>query len=239
MSDQQATTSSAKLTRMGRLRPLFMALIGLAGGALLLLLGGRWDWIEGWLLAAMFFLYLFGTSLWVIRYAPGLSNERAQAVAQPGSLLERLILIWVVLVQVALLAVAALDGGRFQWSQIPIGVEIAGFVIMAGYVALNLWVMVHNAYLSVVVRVQDDRGHTVVTTGPYRVVRHPMYSALCLMAVGIPLALGSWWALIPGGLVILTFVLRTRQEDRFLAANLPGYAQYTQQTRYRLLPMVW
>lgn len=239
MSDRQSTPGSPQLTRTGRLRPLFMGLIGVAAGGLLLLLGGRWNWIEGWLLAGVFFLYLVGTSLWVVRHAPGLSSERARAVAHPGSLLERFILIWVVVVQVGLIVVAALDGGRFRWSQVPMGVTMAGFVLMAGYVALNLWVMVHNAYLSAVVRVQEERGHAVVTTGPYRVVRHPMYSAIFLMAVGIPLALGSWWALIPGGLLILTFVLRTYQEDRFLAANLPGYAEYTQRTRYRLLPGVW
>jgi protein-S-isoprenylcysteine O-methyltransferase Ste14 len=239
MTTRQPAGSSEELTRMGRLRPLFMAWIGLACGALLLLLGGRWDWIEGWLLAALFLAYLVGTSLWVVRHAPGLSSERAHAVAHPGSRLERLILIWVVVVQVGLIVVAALDGGRFQWSQVPIGVEIAGFVIMVGYIVLNLWVMVHNAYLSAVVRIQDERGQTVVTTGPYRIVRHPMYTAICLMAVGVPLALGSWWALIPGGLVILTFVLRTYQEDRFLAANLSGYVEYMQQTRYRLVPGAW
>ena len=235
----QQRTGSEELTRMGRLRPLFMAVIGLACGALLLVVGGRWDWLEAWLLAVMFFVYLVGTSLWVVRHAPGLSSERARAIAQPGSVLERLILIWVVVVQVALIVVAALDGGRSRWSQVPIWVEIAGFAMMVGYFVLNLWVMVHNAYLSAVVRIQDERGHTVATTGPYRVIRHPMYAAICLMAVGIPLALGSWWALIPGGLLILTFILRTYQEDRFLAANLSGYAEYTQRTRYRLVPGMW
>jgi protein-S-isoprenylcysteine O-methyltransferase Ste14 len=224
---------------MGRLRPWFMAAIGVAYGAILLGVGGRWDWFEGWVLAAMFFAYLVGTSLWVVRHAPGLSSERARAVAQPGSLSERLILIWVVLVQATLIVVAALDGGRFRWAPVPLVVEIAGFLGMAGYFALNLWVMVHNAYLSAVVRIQEERGHTVVTTGPYRLIRHPMYAAIGLMSVGLPLALGSWWALIPGGLLMVTFILRTYQEDRFLSANLPGYAEYTQRTRYRLLPGVW
>ena len=239
MTGSQETRGSEELTRMGRLRPLFMTLIGAAYGTILLTIGGRWDWFEGWLLAAIFFAYLVGTSLWVVRHAPGLSNERGRAVSQPGSPLERLILIWVALAQVLLIVVAALDGGRFRWSQVPIWVEVTGFAVMLGYIALNLWVMVHNAYLSAVVRIQNERGHTVVTTGPYRIVRHPMYTAICLMSVGVPLALGSWWALIPGGLLIFTFILRTCQEDRFLAVNLPGYSDYVQQTRYRLFPGVW
>ena len=239
MAILQDASGAEDLTRKGRLRPLFMTLIGVAYGALLLMVGGRWNWLEGWLLAAIFLAYLVGTSLWVVRHASGLSNERARAVVQPGSLLERLILIWVVVAQVVLIVVAALDGGRYRWSQVPIWIEITGFVVMVGYVALNLWVMVHNAYLSAVVRVQDERGHTVVTTGPYRIIRHPMYLAICLMSVGVPLALGSWWALIPGGLTIFTFILRTCQEDRFLIVNLPCYADYVQRTRYRLLPGVW
>jgi protein-S-isoprenylcysteine O-methyltransferase Ste14 len=216
-----------------------MAGIGLVCGAILLGVGGRWNWFEGWGLAVTVFLYLVGTSLWVARHAPGLSSERVRAVAHPGSLFERLILIWAVVVQAALIVVAALDGGRFRWSQVPLWAEIVGWLMLAGFVALGLAVMAHNAYLSAVVRIQSERGHTVVTTGPYRVIRHPMYAAILLMAAGLPLALGSLWALLPGGLLALTFVFRTYQEDRFLAAHLPGYANYAQKTRYRLLPGVW
>jgi protein-S-isoprenylcysteine O-methyltransferase Ste14 len=183
--------------------------------------------------------YLFGTSLWVARAAPDLGRERVQAIARPGSLHERLILIWVPGVLLTMIVVAALDGGRFRWSLAPLWVEIIGFALVAAYVVLNLWVMVSNPFLSAVVRVQQDRGHHVITSGPYRLVRHPMYLGHCLLGVAVPLALGSWWGLIPGGLVILTFIYRTWQEDRFLAANLPGYTDYMQQTRHRLIPGVW
>lgn len=239
MADRSTPREAETLTPSGRRRPWIMALIGAAGGAILLGLGGRWDWLEGWGLAAAFFAYLVGTSLWLVRYAPGLSSERARAVAQPGSLAERLIQIWAVVVLLALIVVSALDGGRFRWSTVPPAARLAGWLVLAGYFALNLWVLAHNAYLSAVVRIQAERGHTVVTTGPYRIIRHPMYAGLCLLAAGLPLALGSAWGLIPGALLAVTFVLRTQQEDRFLAAHLPGYREYAQQTRYRLLPGVW
>jgi protein-S-isoprenylcysteine O-methyltransferase Ste14 len=216
-----------------------MAVIGAALGALLLGLGGRWDWWAGWGVAALFFAYLVGTSLWLVRYGPGLSNERVRAVAHPGSLSERLILIWAAALVTTLMGVSALDGGRFQWSRVPAAAQVTGWLLLAGYVALNLWVMAHNAYLSAVVRVQAERGHTVATTGPYRLIRHPMYAALGLLSAGLPLALGSGWGLVPGGLLALTFIFRTLQEDRFLKAHLPGYAEYARQTRYRLLPGVW
>jgi protein-S-isoprenylcysteine O-methyltransferase Ste14 len=96
-----------------------------------------------------------------------------------------------------------------------------------------------NTYASAVVRVQQDRGHRVVSQGPYRYVRHPMYVGVILMGLAIPPALGSWWALAPGLAIAVTFVLRTAQEDAVLQRELPGYAEYAQQVRYRLLPGVW
>jgi protein-S-isoprenylcysteine O-methyltransferase Ste14 len=105
--------------------------------------------------------------------------------------------------------------------------------------AVTYWAMAVNPFLSTIVRIQDDRGHFVVTSGPYRYVRHPMYAMILLMWPGIALELGSWWALIPAVVIAIVFVIRTTLEDRTLQAELPGYAAYGQQTRYRLLPGVW
>ena len=88
-------------------------------------------------------------------------------------------------------------------------------------------------------RIQDDRGQVVVTAGPYRYVRHPMYLGVILLFLGMPVALGSWWALWPGVVIGALFVLRTAKEDRMLRDELPGYAEYTQRVRYRLVPRVW
>ena len=229
----------ANIERLAHLRPLIMALIGIAFSAVLLLIGGRWNWLEGWLLAGVYCTVLVVSSLWTERHAPDLGRERVQAIARPGSLHERIILIWVPLALLAVIVVAALDGGRFHWSHVPLWVEILGFGMFAAYIALSLWAAASNPFLSAAARVQEDRGHHVITSGPYRYVRHPMYLGLCLLGVAVPLALGSWWALIPGGLFVLTFIYRTGQEDHFLAANLPGYREYAQRTRYRLLPGVW
>lgn len=221
------------------LRPLIMALISISLGGVLLLVGGRWNWLEGWLLAGVYGALLVGSSVWTEFHAPDLSEERIQAVAHPASLHERLILIWVPLLLVSTLIVAALDGGRFGWSLVPLWVEAIGFGLIVAYIALNMSAAASNPFLSAAARVQEDRGHHVVTAGPYRLVRHPMYLGLCLLGAAVPLALGSWWALIPGSLFSLTFVYRTRQEDHFLIVNLPGYKAYTHQTRYRLIPGLW
>jgi len=102
-----------------------------------------------------------------------------------------------------------------------------------------IWVMKANTYLSPVVKIDEKRGHSVVTTGPYRFVRHPMYSAVIILLFAVPVALGSRFALIPAFLLAILLVLRTYFEDRTLYRELPGYPEYTQKTTYRLLPGIW
>lgn len=228
-----------RIERIARLRPLILAVISAALGAVLLAVGGRWDWIEGWVVAGAYFILMTGAGVWTLLRAPDLGRERVRAISHPGSLHERLILIWAPISLLSLIVVAALDGGRYRWSQVPTWVHIAGFVMLAGYIALSVWAALSNPFLSATARVQEDRGHYVVASGPYLLIRHPMYLGLCLLGIGIPLTLGSWWSLIPGAVFALTFVYRTGQEDRFLEANLPGYLEYTQKTRSRLIPGVW
>ena len=96
-----------------------------------------------------------------------------------------------------------------------------------------------NTFLARYVRIQDDRGQQAVTRGPYRFVRHPMYAGVIVFMLSTALVLGSLWALLPAALICVTFILRTALEDRTLQAELPGYAEYAQRTRYRLLPKIW
>ena len=136
--------------------------------------------------------------------------------------------------------VAALDGGRYHWSP-PLSpvVYSVGYVLLAfGYV-LMLWAMWTNRFFSAVVRIQTDRGHAVVQEGPYRFVRHPGYVAITPLLAATPFALGSFWALIPAGLGVVLFVIRTALEDAALQRELPGYAEYARKVRYRLVPGVW
>ena len=129
---------------------------------------------------------------------------------------------------------------RFGWSAgIPPAVQVVALVVAALGYALGTWAMAVNAFFSLVVRIQDDRGHTVASSGPYRYVRHPGYLGTVVFELVTPLMLGSWWALIPGGLGALLMVIRTALEDRDLQAELAGYDEYARKVRYRLLPGVW
>ena len=102
-----------------------------------------------------------------------------------------------------------------------------------------LWTMAVNPFLEKGIRIQEDRGHRVITTGPYRYVRHPMYAGAIVMFAGFPLVLGSGWTFVPVGVITVLFVVRTVYEDQVLRRELPGYAGYAERTRYRLIPGVW
>jgi protein-S-isoprenylcysteine O-methyltransferase Ste14 len=175
--------------------------------------------------------------VWAMRKNPEVVNERGK-MENIKSWDKTLMTIYTVMLFV-LFAVAGLDAGRFGWSVIPGALQIAGFIALVFAMAVTYWAMATNPFLSTIVRIQDDRGHYVVTAGPYRYVRHPMYAMMFLMWPGIALELGSWWALIPSAVIVIVFVIRTVLEDRTLQSGLPGYVDYTQHVRYRLVPGVW
>jgi protein-S-isoprenylcysteine O-methyltransferase Ste14 len=109
-------------------------------------------------------------------------------------------------------------------------------VLSSGFI---MWVMRENSFAIPVVKLQTERGHRVVSTGPYAWVRHPMYTGTILFFVGAPLLLGSWWGVAMSPLFVVLFAIRTRIEERALIAGLPEYADYTARVRYRLLPGLW
>jgi protein-S-isoprenylcysteine O-methyltransferase Ste14 len=126
-----------------------------------------------------------------------------------------------------------------RWSDVPLFVVLIGYVLLVGGIAVTAWAQAVNPFFEPGVRIQTERSQRVITSGPYRFVRHPGYSAAIVMFAGIPLALGSWWALLPAALAIAVLVLRTGLEDRLLRSELSGYAEYVRRTRYRLVPGLW
>jgi protein-S-isoprenylcysteine O-methyltransferase Ste14 len=138
-----------------------------------------------------------------------------------------------------MLIVAGFDD-RWSWSPPQaVAVQIAAFVAVALGDVLFAWAMASNMFFSSVVRIQQDRGHTVQSGGPYRFVRHPGYLGTIVPTLATPLALGSLWAFIPAGLLTAVMVVRTALEDKTLRDELAGYTEYAQRTRYRLVPGVW
>ena len=199
---------------------------------------GRLDWLGAWLLTGLYLFFLLVVVVWGTRNAPGLMEERSR-VAENVKPWDKTITWIYTFLLIALLVISGLDAGRFRWSVMPTALQIIGIIllILAGLVIW--WVISVNYYLSRYARIQDDRGQKVVTDGPYQYVRHPMYAMLIPFMFGIALVLGSWWALIPAGLIGILYLFRTSMEDRMLQEELPGYREYTQKVRYRLFPGIW
>ena len=229
--------ASPRLDRSGiaRIFQLGFSLLIMAG--LLFGSAGRWDWWAAWVFLAIFALTLSIAMIWLLRNNPELVNERGKMAGNIKAWDKLLVTLYSILLLVSLLT-ASLDA-RFHWSSVPLILEIAGGVGFILSMCLTAWASMTNPFLAAFVRIQDDRGHRVVTTGPYRYVRHPMYASMFFFFGGIPLLLGSFWALIPGVLNVIVYIIRTALEDKTLQAELPGYAEYARQVRYRLIPGIW
>lgn len=169
---------------------------------------------------------------------PGLLEERMQPGEGVKTWDKPLASITTLLVPVILI-ISGLDK-RFGWSaDFSSVIRLAGFVIWLLGNILSKWGAVSNKFYSRNVRIQKDRGHTVVMGGPYHYVRHPGYAGVLVSAIATPIMLGSWWALIAVGVQALLLVIRTALEDQMLQDELPGYAKYAAQTQHRLVPGIW
>jgi protein-S-isoprenylcysteine O-methyltransferase Ste14 len=216
-----------------RLLVLLVFLIGL-----LLLTAGRPDWLQAWTFSLAFGIFLTVYGLWALRNDPGQLAERSQRKENVKSW-DRAILSVYTLLLLVMLVLAGLDAGRFRWAPLSPLLQAVGWTAGIPAGAWIWWTMAVNTFLSRWVRIQGDRDQRVVTRGPYRLVRHPMYLGVIVFMLSIPLVLGSGWALAPAALIGALFVLRTALEDRTLQAELPGYKDYAARVRYRLLPGVW
>lgn len=226
--------------RRGMVRRFVQVLIQVSLQALILFGSAgtvRWAW--GWAFTGLYLLMVVGNGYFLVRRSPETIVERGQA-PRNWKVWDKVVgLLFALVYFVGVLALAGLDR-RFGWTGgLALGWHVLGGALFVLGATLFGWAMVENAYFSTVVRIQDDRGQAVCTTGPYRFVRHPGYVGGIVEALGQPLLLGSLWALIPGVFAALLLTIRTALEDRTLREELPGYEAFTHQTRYRLIPGVW
>ena len=207
--------------------------------ASLFLAAGRLNWPIAWLYVILWFVPGFTVMLILSRQNPDLLAERAMR-HRDAQVWEKHIYQAYTLTTFSTIVVAGLDAGRFQWSvAMPLGFQITGIVLYLAMHGLAGWAMLTNTYHSTASRIQSDRSQKVVTSGPYRYLRHPTYLATAIAWISMPFFLGSWWALIPSGFASLVMIVRTALEDHLLQKRLPGYAEYARRVRYRLLPGIW
>ncbi|CAG0926643.1 hypothetical protein TFLX_00145 [Thermoflexales bacterium] len=205
---------------------------------MLFLAAGTLSWIAGWAMVIVMTGWVAATAIVVIPRYPELLAERVGPKKGAKTWDTALLSLYGVMMMIMWI-VAGLDW-RYRWSSGIAPVTQIGtmLIVIAGY-TLVVWATGTNAFFSQVVRIQTERGQTVVSTGPYRHVRHPSYVGMILVMLGAPIMLGSWWALIPGVISAVLMIIRTALEDKTLQAELPGYVDYTQHTRYRLIPGMW
>lgn len=199
---------------------------------------GRLDWTMAWIYLGLYLVLLTGNSFLLCRKNPELIAERA-GVKEGTKSWDKILITIITATSVVLLFVAGFDQ-RYRWSS-PVGIPLltaAVFVVVMSSL-LSSWAMVSNAFFSGTVRIQSEREHRVVREGPYRIIRHPGYSALILGNLALPLVLESYWAYIPSGIGIVSMIIRTSLEDRTLQNELSGYSEYALTTKYRLIPFVW
>jgi protein-S-isoprenylcysteine O-methyltransferase Ste14 len=200
----------------------------------------RIDIPRSWFLFSIAFVYLVISNLALYRYNPEILMQRLK-LRREGSKTWDEVLMRVSNLTALLFvpAVGGLDVGRYRLSSLGLPYAIVGVVALAVSSVLINWAMIENPYFEPTVRIQRNRGHQVITTGPYAIVRHPGYLSGILWLASIPLILGSFYALLPFALYAVLMSIRTYLEDKTLHEELSGYAEYAEKVRYRLFPGIW
>lgn len=232
--------TNAPLRLLGRLKQLVQGVsmmflwIGLVfAGA------GRLNWLRGWLCAGVYVFVMSVVGSLVHRFNPGLMEARERWMRTGSPPFDRCFISLYVPLTFLQVLVAGLDAGRFRWLPLPRWTIVPGIILFVVSMGIVLSTFLVNPFAESTVRIQADRGHKVISTGPYRIVRHPMYVGSILLYPATAWMFGSGWALIVAAMIGILIVWRTAKEDRFLHGQLKGYSEYASHTRFRLLPGMW
>ncbi len=214
-----------------------VAIVVLVMAALLFVAAGTFDYWQAWTFLAVYLASSLAITLYLMKADPKLLARRMRGgPTAESSPKQKLIMTLTSLGFVALIVVPALDH-RFAWSHMPTYIAVAGDVLVVlGFIAV-LFVFKENSFSSATIELAPDQ--KVISTGPYALVRHPMYAGALVLLLGIPVALGSWWGLLIVAAMLPALIWRLIDEEDFLAKNLPGYVAYQSDVRFRLIPGLW
>ncbi|MGB8214112.1 MAG: isoprenylcysteine carboxylmethyltransferase family protein [Anaerolineales bacterium] len=213
----------------------FLVAFGLA----LFLPAGTLAWPAGWAFLVLFFAFYVSVTAWLFRHNPALMQERLRLGTPDQQGWDKLLFPLMLLLPFATMVFISFDTQRFHWSSMPAWLQgLGGFILLGSFYLLFLTFR-ENSYLAAVVRVQEERGQTVISSGPYRFVRHPMYSGILVFMLGMCFLLGSWYGLLFALLFTLILARRAVLEEGALRRDLPGYAAYAARVKYRLVPYIW
>ena len=217
----------------------FLVITFLYFALIMFLAAGTLAWPAAWIYLILLCGWCLIGIILLLKYNPGLLEERLNLSQQNQKTWDKVILVLFQLFILVWTVLISLDAVRFHWSRMPLAFQAVGAVAMVVSFFILSLVFRENSFLSGAVRIQEERGHTVVSTGPYHYVRHPMYVGGILLFLSIPLLLGSWYGLLAILLFTPVFLVRAVLEERTLRKELPGYDAYMAQVKYRLIPHVW
>lgn len=172
------------------------------------------------------------------RINPELINKRGTVIQENTKLFDKIFVVIFIPLAYGVPLIAGLDAVRFQWTSMHVLLSYMGGILFILASVFGVWAMAVNSHFEMTVFIEGEQ-HRVCTSGPYRFVRHPGYSAEILSLISSSFLLGSWWSLIPAGILSFVFIIRTTLEDKTLQEELPGYSEYAKKTRYRLIPFIW
>jgi protein-S-isoprenylcysteine O-methyltransferase Ste14 len=211
-----------------------------AMGILLFLAAGTFAWPAAWAYLVLMVALSFTLGIDLARHDPGLLRERmGSPVQRDQPTADKMLLITLLLFMFAWLVLMGLDAKRFAWSSVPALTQVLGALITLWSIWFCYRAMRENSFAAPVIKLQQERGHRVISTGPYAFVRHPMYFGAAFYFIGTALLLGSWWGVIFAFVLIGLLCIRIPIEERVLRAGLEGYDEYAAHVRYRLIPHVW
>jgi protein-S-isoprenylcysteine O-methyltransferase Ste14 len=239
ITDRESSSGTSAAVVGGIVKRFATVVVFLVFNAVLLFASaGRVDWIWAWVFLAICLVSMAINGTIMLRTSPETLAERGRPGETEGW--DKIVAgLWALCLFLIVPLLAGLDA-RFSWTgRITPVWNVAGALALAGGLALAAWAMIENAFFSTAVRIQLDRGHTVCRSGPYRLVRHPGYAGFILQSIGTPIILGSLVSIVPAVAAVVLMVIRTSLEDRKLQLELPGYRDFAQEVKYRLLPGVW
>lgn len=231
---QPTTTDQGNKIILPAIRNFVIGVIVL--GAILCLLAGSWTYWRGWVVTVLFVFLTSAQGVYLAIKDPELLKRRTQVAPEGESKAQRIFIIVGLLSMLGLFIVSALDR-RFGWSQMPLIVSAIGDALLVFSFYLYYLVFRENSYAATSIKTFE--GQKVISSGVYGIVRHPKYVGDLFLVIAVPLALGSWWALVLIAVTLPGLVWRILDEEKLLNKDLPGYVEYTQKVRYRLVPYLW
>jgi protein-S-isoprenylcysteine O-methyltransferase Ste14 len=198
---------------------------------------GTINYWQAWVFLVVWTVSVLAITLYLMKRDPGLLERRvATGPVAEQQLSQQIIQALSSLAFIVMFVLPALDH-RFAWSSVPLIVVVVGDILVAFGLYSVFLVFKENTYTSAIIAVGAEQ--KIITTGPYAVVRHPMYAGAFIMLFGVPLSLGSWWGLLPVLPMIVVIVVRLLEEEKFLVKNLAGYEEYCNKVKYRIIPFIW